>query len=242
MNNNKYNFVRNNNGVIKLPPGFRFQPTDEELVFQYLRCKVFSCPLPPYSSDIVPEINLCNYDPWDLPSSGDLEQDRYFFSNKEAKYKNGNRSNRRTSSGYWKATGSDKKIVSSTMKHIVGTRKTLVFYRGKPPHGARTDWFMHEYTLTFDPQQITQNQTELNWVLCRIFYKDRSTKKDVEDDHHEGTSVQNWRENNYEPKMFDLVMGCNVNYNNMGPVSSSASSSSSSSSFTDVTSSNATYY
>lgn len=71
----------------------------------------------------------------------------YFFSNKEAKYRNGNRANRKTCSGYWKATGSDKKIVSSTMKHIVGTRKTLVFYRGKPPHGSRTDWFMHEYSL-----------------------------------------------------------------------------------------------
>ncbi|KAF4361533.1 hypothetical protein F8388_007549 [Cannabis sativa] len=245
-NNNKYNFVRNNNGVIKLPPGFRFQPTDEELVFQYLRCKVFSFPLPPYSSDIVPEIiNLSTYDPWDLPSaSGDLEQDRYFFSNKEGKYKNGKRSNRRTSCGYWKSTGSDKKIVSSTMKNIVGTRKTLVFYNGKPPHGARTHWFMHEYTLTFDPQQISQNQISTdqnNWVLCRIFYKERSSKKDVEDDHHQNNNNNNI----FEPKMFDLVMGCNINYNNnMGTtvVSSSSSSNSSSSSssnyFNDVSSSN----
>ena len=69
LNMNKFNFVRNNNGVIKLPPGFRFQPTDEELVFQYLRRKIFSCPLPS-SSDIIPEINLCKYDPWDLPHSG----------------------------------------------------------------------------------------------------------------------------------------------------------------------------
>lgn len=186
---NKFNFVRSNSGVIKLPPGFRFQPTDEELVFQYLRRKVFSCQLPPYSSDLIPEINVCNYDPWDLPaglfnvvntifmsfcyyicmsksdiygfvtllcfwSGNNLEQDRYCFSNKEAKYKNGNRANRRTSSGYWKATGSDKKTLSSTMKHIVGTRKTLVFYRGKPPHGSRTDWFMHEYSLVINPEQV----------------------------------------------------------------------------------------
>lgn len=58
----KFNFVRN--GMIRLPPGFRFQPTDEELVFQYLRCKVFSCPLP---ASIIPEVNVCMYDPWDLP-------------------------------------------------------------------------------------------------------------------------------------------------------------------------------
>ncbi|KAK6250297.1 hypothetical protein SCA6_004302, partial [Theobroma cacao] len=59
---NKLNFVRE--GMTKLPPGFRFQPTDEELVFQYLKCKVFSFPLP---ASIIPEINVCKYDPWDLP-------------------------------------------------------------------------------------------------------------------------------------------------------------------------------
>lgn len=53
------------NEVMRLPPGFRFHPTDEELILQYLRRKVFSCPLP---SSIIPEIDhLYNYDPWDLP-------------------------------------------------------------------------------------------------------------------------------------------------------------------------------
>lgn len=78
---------------------------------------------------------------------GDLEQERYFFSNKESKYPNGNRTNRVTSSGYWKATGSDKKIVSSRRNNIVGKKKSLVFYRGKAPTGSKTDWVMHEYSL-----------------------------------------------------------------------------------------------
>ncbi|KAL4355557.1 hypothetical protein GQ457_06G036410 [Hibiscus cannabinus] len=59
------------NGLKKLPPGFRFQPTDEELVFQYLKCKVFSYPLP---ASIIPDLNVCNFDPWELP--GDLEEER----------------------------------------------------------------------------------------------------------------------------------------------------------------------
>jgi hypothetical protein len=58
----KLNFIKN--GVSRLPPGFRFQPTDEELVFQYLKCKIFSFPLP---ASIIPEVNVCKYDPWDLP-------------------------------------------------------------------------------------------------------------------------------------------------------------------------------
>lgn len=50
--------------VIRLPPGFRFQPTDEELVTHYLRRKVLSCPLP---ASIIPDIQLSRFDPWDLP-------------------------------------------------------------------------------------------------------------------------------------------------------------------------------
>lgn len=86
-----------------------------------------------------------------LRVSGDLEGEKYFFSNKEAKYLIGNRSNRTTYSGYWKASGTDKQITSSSSRNssneVVGMKKTLVFYRGKPPYDSRTDWVMHEYRL-----------------------------------------------------------------------------------------------
>ncbi|KAK7394106.1 hypothetical protein VNO78_14625 [Psophocarpus tetragonolobus] len=167
----KGNFMKN--GELRLPPGFRFHPTDEELVVQYLKRKVFSCPLP---ASIIPEVDVCKSDPWDLP--GDLEQERYFFSTKEAKYPNGNRSNRATNSGYWKATGLDKQIVASKGNNqVVGMKKTLVFYRGKPPHGARTDWIMHEYCLLNSNSQAPME----NWVLCRIFLKRRNGAKNREE-------------------------------------------------------------
>lgn len=47
-----------------LPPGFRFHPTDEELITYYLASKVFSgsfCPI-----DIV-EVDLNRCEPWELP-------------------------------------------------------------------------------------------------------------------------------------------------------------------------------
>lgn len=170
----KLNFVKD--GVLRLPPGFRFHPTDEELVVQYLKRKVLSYPLP---ASIIPEVEVCKSDPWDLP--GGCEQERYFFSTREVKYPNGNRSNRATSSGYWKATGLDKQIVSSRSGHQpVGMKKTLVFYRGKPPKGSRTDWIMHEYRLinahSSDPQ--TKLSPQENWVLCRIFLKKRNNKNE----------------------------------------------------------------
>lgn len=47
-------------------PGFRFHPTDEELVGFYLRRKVEKR----YSSSIefIKQIDIYKYDPWDLPS------------------------------------------------------------------------------------------------------------------------------------------------------------------------------
>ncbi|KAM7531748.1 hypothetical protein LguiB_035158 [Lonicera macranthoides] len=50
-------------------------------------------------------------------------------------------------SGYWKATGTDKPIFSSYGAKIIGVKKALVFYKGRPPRGVKTDWIMDEYRL-----------------------------------------------------------------------------------------------
>lgn len=47
-----------------LPPGFRFHPTDEELVVHYLKKKASSAPLP---VAIIAEVDLYKFDPWELP-------------------------------------------------------------------------------------------------------------------------------------------------------------------------------
>jgi hypothetical protein len=77
------------------------------------------------------------------------QSDWYFFSHKDKKYPTGNRANRATTAGYWKATGRDKPI--HTQRHVIGMRKTLVFYKGRAPHGQKTDWIMHEFRLDEGP-------------------------------------------------------------------------------------------
>ncbi|KAK9901825.1 hypothetical protein M0R45_001921 [Rubus argutus] len=63
---------------LKLPPGFRFHPMDEELVFQYLKRKVFSCPLP---APIILEVDVGKSDPWDFPVSFVLLQSHMVLGN-----------------------------------------------------------------------------------------------------------------------------------------------------------------
>ncbi|XP_020236754.1 NAC domain-containing protein 1 [Cajanus cajan] len=108
------------------------------------------------------------------------ENEWYFFSPRERKYPNGVRPNRATVSGYWKATGTDKAIYSGS-KHI-GVKKALVFYKGKPPKGIKTDWIMHEYRLIGSRRQANRQIGSMrldDWVLCRI-YKKKNMGKSLE--------------------------------------------------------------
>jgi hypothetical protein len=73
------------------------------------------------------------------------QNDWYFFSHKDKKYPTGTRTNRATAAGFWKATGRDKAIYNAVKR--IGMRKTLVFYKGRAPHGQKSDWIMHEYRL-----------------------------------------------------------------------------------------------
>lgn len=167
-----------------LPPGFRFHPTDEELVVHYLKKKANSSPLP---VAIIAEVDLYKFDPWELPAKATFgEQEWYFFSPRERKYPNGARPNRAATSGYWKATGTDKPVLASGgSNQKVGVKKALVFYGGKPPKGIKTNWIMHEYRLADNKPSINKppgydlankkNSLKLDdWVLCRIYKKNNS--------------------------------------------------------------------
>lgn len=80
------------------------------------------------------------------------EKEWYFYVPRDRKYRNGDRPNRVTTSGYWKATGADRMIRTENFRSI-GLKKTLVFYSGKAPKGIRTSWIMNEYRL---PQHETE--------------------------------------------------------------------------------------
>ncbi|EXB62695.1 Protein SOMBRERO [Morus notabilis] len=157
------------NGQLSVPPGFRFHPTDEELLYYYLRKKVSYEAI---DLDVIREVDLNKLEPWDLKEKCKIgsgpQNDWYFFSHKDKKYPTGTRTNRATAAGFWKATGRDKAIHLSDSKRI-GMRKTLVFYTGRAPNGQKTDWIMHEYRL--DDHDSADQIQEDGWVVCRVFKK-----------------------------------------------------------------------
>ncbi|XP_045815902.1 NAC domain-containing protein 71-like isoform X1 [Trifolium pratense] len=159
-------------GGTSLPPGFRFHPTDEELIGYYLKRKVEGLEI---ELEVIPVIDFYKFDPWELPEKSFLpkrDMEWFFFCPRDRKYPNGSRTNRATKAGYWKATGKDRKVVCEpspfiSTETVTGYRKTLVFYCGRAPLGDRTNWIMHEYRLNDDPSQGSEGV----FALCRVIKK-----------------------------------------------------------------------
>ncbi|KAK1269052.1 Protein CUP-SHAPED COTYLEDON 2 [Acorus gramineus] len=156
-----------------LPPGFRFHPTDEELITHYLTQKLADST---FTGRAITDVDLNKCEPWDLPGKAKMgEKEWYFFSLRDRKYPTGIRTNRATNAGYWKTTGKDKEIFNSTTSELVGMKKTLVFYKGRAPRGEKTNWVMHEYRLQ-SKSGLKPNKPD-EWVVCRVFQKSSGGKK-----------------------------------------------------------------
>ncbi|XP_065618856.1 uncharacterized protein LOC136062986 [Quercus suber] len=157
------------------PPGYKFSPTDFDLIISYLVKKCLNIPLP-WNSMV--DVELYNHSPEWLAEEYkkyDEQEELYFFTPRYRKYPNGKRPDRAAGDGYWKATGADKEIESN--KGItVGYKKTLVFYRGKAPSGDKTNWIMYEYKIKHPPlTRSSENDMRLDkWVLCKIYEKNGS--------------------------------------------------------------------
>ncbi|XP_052207925.1 protein CUP-SHAPED COTYLEDON 2 [Diospyros lotus] len=163
-------FLHFDAGDAHLPPGFRFHPTDEELITYYLLKKVLDSS---FTGRAIAEVDLNKCEPWELPEKAKMgEKEWYFFSLRDRKYPTGLRTNRATEAGYWKATGKDREIYSSKTCSLVGMKKTLVFYRGRAPKGEKSNWVMHEYRLEgkFAYHYLSRSSKD-EWVISRVFQK-----------------------------------------------------------------------
>ncbi|KAL9998058.1 putative transcription factor NAM family [Helianthus debilis subsp. tardiflorus] len=153
-----------------MTPGFRFYPTEEELITFYLKHKIQDTNV---TRDIlrdidrvIPQLHVYDFYPWDLPREvcrGDPEQ-WFFFIPRQEKEARGGRPSRRTSSGYWKATGSPS-VVYSSSNRIIGIKRSMVFYNGRAPTGKKTKWKMNEYKA-FQQEYSSNTNTTPKVYIC----------------------------------------------------------------------------
>lgn len=150
-------------------PGFRFHPTEEELLVFYLKKAVHG----KERFNIIGSLNIYRHEPWDLPGMAKIgEREWYFLVPRDRKRGSGSRPNRTTERGFWKATGSDRPIHGVDRKGVIGLKKTLVFYRGRAPHGLKTDWVMNEYRLPTTAASVPHD----DMVLCKVYRKATSMR------------------------------------------------------------------
>ena len=84
----------------------------------------------------------------------------YFFTSWERKYSKGDRPQRVTDNGYWKAKGPS--IPVTYENKIVGYKMSLDFYEGRHRDGRKTEWKMYEYRILKKNPPPTRNSNAVD--------------------------------------------------------------------------------
>ncbi|XP_023156625.1 NAC domain-containing protein 90 [Zea mays] len=182
-------------------PGFRFYPTEEELICFYLRNKLSGTRRGDDIERVIPVADVCALEPWELSGthaheahrgaySGD-EEPWFYFCPRQEREARGGRPSRTTPSGYWKAAGTPGLVYAADGRPI-GTKKTMVFYCGRAPGGTKTKWKLNEYkafqyedddevAVVAAPAPPTTPshalQTRSEYSLCRLYTKSGSPRQ-----------------------------------------------------------------
>ncbi|KAG6398513.1 hypothetical protein SASPL_139976 [Salvia splendens] len=138
-----------------LPPGFQFDPTDEELIVSFLYRRAANLPCYP---NIIPDLDIYSAHPWGLHGKA-------FWSKNEWYFFSGLKQNRATEKGFWKEIGLSEPIFTSKGDEV-GIKNYLVFCGD----GVHSDWIMEEYHLLNNYSTTSRNQLRglKEWVVCRV--------------------------------------------------------------------------
>ncbi|EOA20193.1 hypothetical protein CARUB_v10000489mg [Capsella rubella] len=199
---------RKTKNMVKDLIGYRFSPTGEELINDYLKNKNLGKTW--LVHEAIGEINILSYIPELLPDLAVIrskDPEWYFFS--PIVYTNSKKKEmkRITGSGYWKTTGKNR-IIRDKSGVEIGLKKTLMYYEGKVPNGVWTPWVMHEYHITSLPH------LQINYVICQVKYKgeakDISYGNNLTESSHSLDFDSNTAIAMYTPEPADSYVICNV--------------------------------
>ncbi|KAJ4967760.1 hypothetical protein NE237_014461 [Protea cynaroides] len=163
-----------------MPPGYRFVPTEEEIVLCYLNKKVEN---PDFRVSFIKEVDIYKFHPKQLIKFDGSGRNKYhyFFTQRKRKHQQGSRASRQAEGGsLWKATSGEKPIKNSKSDKI-GFQTILVYHQNNQGKKIKTNWIMYEFRTT----NTTTVNKPYEWVVCRIH--EREDKKAAE--HQENNQV-----------------------------------------------------
>ncbi|KAK4752169.1 hypothetical protein SAY87_020967 [Trapa incisa] len=153
-----------------MPVGYRFKPTEEELLQHYLMRKHLGIA---EASCVIPEVDLYGWEPEELPtkfSESSVVQPEdlqwWFFCEKRP----GLMRQRSTNGGFWKKTGRtiEVKISRDGSERVIGSKNILMFFRGTFSNNTKTEWVMHEFHLPENALQDGLMSDSKSYTLCMI--------------------------------------------------------------------------
>ncbi|KAM3388885.1 hypothetical protein ACQJBY_011178 [Aegilops geniculata] len=182
---------------MKYPVGFRFAPTDEELVEYYLLPRLQGRQHVPNHAIIEDNVYQCHPDALVNGKYKDKGQDNnwFFLTSRTRKYVNGGRPARTTDDGRgrWKASTGTTEVVGPTFTY---KESGLAYHEGPIKTERKTKWLMHELTVPeyenkLDKSGVRPKTDTLDeYVMCRIYVTPRKRKRNDDEAGPSGTSEE----------------------------------------------------
>ncbi|KAJ4841427.1 hypothetical protein Tsubulata_009066 [Turnera subulata] len=136
-----------------LPVGYRFSPTNEELVTYYLMNKVLGNPVPP--QDVIQEIDateLYAKPPQNIVTFSSGEREWYFFVHINEDFFDESISIRIVGDGigFWKQTHGPEKPILNSEGNAFAFKFHFTYFSGSGSNPKKTHWKMEEYRLPME--------------------------------------------------------------------------------------------
>ncbi|KAK9278549.1 hypothetical protein L1049_028119 [Liquidambar formosana] len=132
--------------ITKFPVGYRFVPTEEELVTHYLMNKVSYKPLPPCVIEDIDATKLYSKPPPKcLETTSCEEREWFFFIHQDENFEKpirmvGN------GIGFWKSSG-EENLIYNLDGNVFASKTYYSYFRGTLPKAKKTHWKMEEYRI-----------------------------------------------------------------------------------------------
>ncbi|KAK4436994.1 NAC domain-containing protein JA2 [Sesamum alatum] len=159
-----------NDGILEqVPVGWRFAPTDEELILSYLTKKVFVGSLPAWVIEEIDADEFYSKHPKDLVENVSGEREWYFFINRDEYFHGKMEKNRWVGNriGYWKSIAKENPI-RDAKGNVFAFKIRYTYFSANPKH-KRTHWRMEEFRLLKRSKENIEEDFHIEeWVVARI--------------------------------------------------------------------------